>query len=110
MLCDFWGRRWKGELVAIEDEHDLPPQIRIKLRTGGEYVIFIRRAIPSFKSVEEESDFWDEHNVRDFFWEPADDIELVIEEALDDVQAGDVKQFDDVESLIAELHDEVDDA
>ena len=77
-LCQVWGHRWKGEIITIEDEHDLPPQIRIKLRTGSEYVIFIRKAIPDFESEEEEFDFWDEHNVNEFYWEPATDISIAV--------------------------------
>lgn len=77
-LNKIWGRRWKGETFTIEDEHDLPPQIRIKQRSGGEYIIFIRRAIPDFESGYEEMDFWDEHDVNEFYWEPATDVTIAL--------------------------------
>ena len=34
--------------------------------------------------------------------------EQMLEEALDDIQAGHVKEYDDAESLIADLHNEAD--
>jgi len=68
-LCKVWGRRWKGEIISIEDEHDLPPQIRIKLRHGGEYMVFIRRVMPDFDSDEEKCRFMEEHEVDEFYWE-----------------------------------------
>ncbi len=38
------------------------------------------RPIPEFSSVEEESKFWDEHDITEYGDEPADDIQLAIEQ------------------------------
>jgi len=78
-LAKFWDRPWYEEEVSIEDQSHLPPQIRVKLPSGTEYIIFIRKAVPDFKSEAEESDFWSEHDLSEFYWEPADDIVLAIE-------------------------------
>ena len=37
-----------------------------------------KKLIPHFESEEEEIEFWDEHNLEEFDWEPADDIVLAI--------------------------------
>ena len=78
-LCLFVGRHWKDAVFTVEDENSgLPPSTRMNIEGSDDYIIFVRKAMPSFESEEEESDFWDEHNLSEFYWEPADDIVLAI--------------------------------
>jgi len=37
-----------------------------------------KKLIPHFESEAEEIEFWDEHDLEEFDWEPADDIVLAI--------------------------------
>jgi len=68
-LAKFWGRRWYEEEISIEDQRHLPPQIRVKLPSGTEYIILIRKAVPNFGSKADEEDFWKEHDRREFYEE-----------------------------------------
>jgi len=56
----------RDEIVLIAEESDRFPEIYIGTRSGGDYVVTVRKVAPEFKSLDEQIAFWNEHDIYEY--------------------------------------------